>query len=259
MFQIEKNLATPKQPRLVFQYARSEADIRAVQKLRWRVFAEEMGACLNSPEPGLDIDRFDALCDHLLARDTRTNEVVGTYRILNANQAEKAGGFYSDTEFDLTRLSYLRDRVMEVGRACVHPDYRSGATIAVLWSGLADYIKSHQVQYLMGCASISMIDGGYAAANIYRQLADNHLAPIEWRVFPKCALPLERLEVAGLVKAEVPPLIKAYLRVGAYVCGEPAWDPDFNTADCLLLLPTAFMDHRYSRHFMKQSVAEKLL
>ena len=132
---------------------------------------------------------------------------------------------------------------MEVGRACVHPEYRSGAVIAALWSGLADYIQRHGVQYLMGCASISMADGGHAAASIYRQLRETNTAPAEWRVFPHCPLPLEKLDDGVL--AEVPALIKAYLRVGAYVCGDPAWDPDFNTADCLLLLPTSQMDHRY--------------
>jgi putative hemolysin len=257
MLHLDRKQSDSRIPRLVFQYGRSMSDIRAAQKLRWRVFAEEMGACLNSPEPGVDRDRFDDLCDHLLVRDTRNGEVVGTYRIVNAAQAREAGGFYSDSEFDLSRLSHLRPQIMEVGRACVHPDYRSGATIAMLWAGLAEYIQTHGVQYLMGCASISMADGGHGAASIYRQLESQHAAPAEWRVFPKCPLPLEKLDAGTM--AEVPPLIKAYLRVGAYVCGEPAWDPDFNTADCLLLLPTANMDHRYSRHFMKQSVTEKLL
>lgn len=251
---LDQGLGESRKTRLVFQYARSSADLRAAQKLRWRVFAEEMGAHLNSQEPGVDMDRFDALCDHLLLRDTRNNEVVGTYRILNAAKAEQAGGFYSDSEFDLTRLSHLRSQIMEMGRACVHPDYRSGAAIAILWSGLADYIKSHGVQYLMGCASMGMADGGHAAASIYRQLVASHAAPAEWSVFPRCPLPLEKLDEN--VPAEIPPLIKAYLRVGAYVCGAPAWDPDFNTADCLLLLPTASMDHRYARHFLKHPAAQ---
>lgn len=256
MLQQEKAQDTQR-PRLVFQYARSSTDIREAQKLRWQVFAEEMGARLSSTEPGIDCDRFDDLCDHLLVRDTRSNEVVGTYRILNSAQSRVAGGFYSDTEFDLSRLEHLRPRIMEMGRACVHPDYRTGATVVVLWAGLAEYIKTHGVQYLMGCASISMADGGHSAASIYRKLESCHPAPAEWRVFPHCPLPLDRLDSS--VPAEVPALIKAYLRVGAYVCGAPAWDTDFNTADCLLLLPTANMDHRYSRHFMKQSATEKVL
>jgi putative hemolysin len=136
MSHVDQNLETLRQPRLVFQYARTEREVRAVQKVRWKVFHEEMGACLRSSEPGVDIDRFDALCDHLLVRDTRNNEVVGTYRILNALQAEKAGGFYSDGEFDLSRLTHLRARILAVGRACVHPQYRSGAASDTLNSHL---------------------------------------------------------------------------------------------------------------------------
>jgi putative hemolysin len=257
LLQTEKLQETRRVPRLVFQYARTPSEVREAQKLRWRVFAEEMGANLNAGEAGVDSDRWDAWCDHLMVRDTRSGEVVGTYRILNAANAQAAGGFYSDTEFDLTRLQHLRPHIMEVGRACVHPDYRSGASIAVLWAGLADYIQTHGVRYLMGCASISMADGGHAAASVYRQLAELHSAPNEWRVFPNCPLPLDRLD--GSVDTEIPALIRAYLRVGAYVCGEPAWDPDFNTADCLLLLPTTQMDQRYSRHFMKESMVRSPL
>jgi putative hemolysin len=251
MLNLDNKTQEARQSRLVFQYARTPYEVREAQKLRWRVFADEMGAHLDSPEPGVDLDRFDHLCDHLMVRDTRSNEVVGTYRILNAQKAELAGGFYSDSEFDLSRLENLRPHIMEMGRACVHPEYRKGAIVVLLWSGLADYIKAHNVQYLMGCASISMADGGHAAASIYHQLNSFHPSPPEWRVFPRCPLPLEHLDAS--VNAEVPALIKAYLRVGAYVCGAPAWDPQFNTADCLLLLPTANMDHRYSRHFMKES------
>ena len=255
MPQLDQSLQSVRQPRLVFQYARSSVDVRAAQQLRWHVFHEEMGAHLHSAEPGLDQDRFDALCDHLILRDTRSHEVVGTYRILNARQAVRAGGFYSEEEFDLTRLAHLLPHVMEVGRACVHPDYRNGLSIAVLWAGLAEYIRIHRVQYLMGCASMTMIDGGHTAASLYRQLELMHGAPAEWRVSPHCALPLAALDSTRVV--DIPPLIKAYLRVGAYVCGAPAWDADFNTADCLLLLPTAAMDQRYSRHFMKTSVEGK--
>lgn len=223
--------------------------VREAQRLRYRVFVEEMGARLNTPEAGLDIDIFDAWCDHLLVRDELSNEVVGTYRILPPHQAKRIGSLYSESEFDLTRLANLRPRMVEVGRSCVHPDYRNGGTITLLWAGLADYMLKNGYDYLIGCASISMADGGHAAASIYRQASAKHLGPIEWRVFPRCPLPLEALEQKDL-EASLPPLIKGYLRVGAYVCGEPAWDPDFNTADLLLLLPLARMNPRYMKHFM---------
>ena len=223
--------------------------VREAQKLRYRVFVEEMGARLTTPEAGLDIDIFDAWCDHLLVRDDISNEVVGTYRILPPHQAKRIGSLYSESEFDLTRLANLRQRMVEVGRSCVHPDYRNGGTITLLWAGLADYMQKNGYDYLIGCASISMADGGHAAASIYRQASARHLGPIEWRVFPRCPLPLEALEQKDL-EASLPPLVKGYLRVGAYVCGEPAWDPDFNTADLLLLLPLARMNPRYMKHFM---------
>jgi putative hemolysin len=224
-------------------------EIREAQRLRYRVFAEEMGARVPGREQGIDCDIYDAWCHHLLVRDTESNEVVGTYRILNGAQARRLGGFYSDEEFDLTRLNPLRDVTVEVGRSCVHPDYRSGATIALLWSGIGAYMLQHDYQFLMGCASLGMADGGRSAASIYRRLAETHLSPIEYRVFPRNDLVLESGEPDA--DAELPPLVKGYLRLGSYVCGAPAWDPDFNTADLLMLLPLARMDARYTRRFLK--------
>ncbi|WP_035061787.1 GNAT family N-acetyltransferase [Andreprevotia chitinilytica] len=229
--------------------ARHQDDIRAAQMLRYRVFAEEMGARLPSREAGIDQDLFDPYCDHLLVQDDETGEVVGTYRILPPDQAKKLGSYYSDTEFDLTRLGALRPQLVEVGRSCVHPDYRTGATITLLWAGLAEYMQRRNHHYLIGCASVSLIDGGHLAASLYRKLVDNHLGPVEWRVVPRCPLPLAALNQK--LDAEVPPLIKGYLRAGAMICGEPAWDPDFNTADLFVLLPMQKMDQRYARHFIR--------
>jgi putative hemolysin len=138
---------------------------------------------------------------------------------------------------------------VEIGRSCVHPDYRSGATIALLWAGLARYMAENGYDYLMGCASISMIDGGHGAASLYRRLVD-HMGPVEYRVFPRCPLPLDLLRQDE--PAEPPPLIKGYLRAGAWICGDPAWDPDFNTADLPILLLMSKVEGRYARHFMGQ-------
>lgn len=236
--------------RLGVQFARSMGEVQEAQRLRYRVFGEEMGAHLSHPEQGVDRDIFDPFCEHLLARDTVSGEVVGTYRILNGAQAKKIGGFYSDDEFDLARLGHLRERLVEVGRSCVHPAYRNGATIALLWAGLADYVSRHRHEYMMGCASVSMRDGGRLAASLYRRLAPGHLSPPEYRVFPRHRLPLEALD-ADLESPPVPPLLKGYLRLGAWICGEPAWDPDFNTADLLILLPLSRINPRYARHFLR--------
>ncbi|MDO8311149.1 MAG: GNAT family N-acyltransferase [Sideroxyarcus sp.] len=237
--------------KLTFSLARTAAEVAEAQRIRYKVFAEEMGAKLPGSKLGLDIDRFDEFCDHLLVRDHGNDKVVGTYRILPPEQALNAGGYYSETEFDLTRLMHLRDRMVEVGRSCVHPDYRDGATITQLWSGLADYITRHSHEYLIGCASISMGDGGHYAASVYNKVHKLHAAPAEYRVFPHCRLPLESLNQD--LDVIIPPLIKGYLRLGAYVAGEPAWDPDFNCADLFILMPVSRMNARYAKHFMRQA------
>lgn len=239
--------ATP-EAKFTLSFATGEAEIREAQRLRYRVFAEEMGARLQNREAGIDHNMFDPFCDHLLVRDTISNEVVGTYRILSPENARKIGGYYSEGEFDLTRLAGLRSRMVEVSRSCVHPDYRSGVVIALLWSGLADYMQTRRYTYLLGCASISMADDGHAAASIYNKLKYDSLSPVELRVFPRCALPLEALNSA--LRIPLPPLVKGYLRLGAYVCGDPAWDPDFNTANLLMLLPLSSLSAQYARHFL---------
>ncbi|HTH94567.1 MAG TPA: GNAT family N-acyltransferase [Rhodocyclaceae bacterium] len=230
--------------------ARTAQDVIEAQRLRYRVFAEEMGARLNVREAGIDSDIYDAFCEHLIVRDETADKVVGTYRILTPDAARRVGSYYSESEFDLVRLHQLRDRTVEVGRSCIDPDYRNGAIISLLWAKLAEFMLTGGYDYLIGCASIGMADGGHNAANIFVHLIDEYIAPPEYRVFPRNPLPFERL-VTG-VKPEVPPLVKGYLRAGAYVCGEPAWDPDFNTADLFLLLPMSRISKRYAKHFLHQ-------
>ena len=201
-------------------FARTASELREAQRLRWRVFADEMGAGLPSREPGIDADLFDAHCEHLLVRDLASHEIVGTYRLLAPERARRIGGYYAESEFDLARLQSLRPHLVEVGRSCIHPQFRGGAVIALLWSGLARYMVANGYGYLAGCASMSMADGGQGAAAAYRRLCATHRAPVEYRVFPRCRLPLEKL--GGSSRAELPPLLKGYLRCGAYVCGDPA-------------------------------------
>ena len=231
--------------------ARDASEVREAQRLRFKVFAEEMGAQLVSASSGLDQDEFDPVCDHLIVRDERSGQVVGTYRILSPERAARIGGYYSEQEFDMTRLTHLRPRMVEIGRSCVHSDYRGGSVITLLWSGLADYLRTHDYDYLVGCASVAMHDGGHAAANLYRKLSAEVLSPVEWRVFPRASLALDRL--GNDAEASVPPLIKGYLRVGAQICGEPAWDAEFNCADFMMLLSVKEMNRQYARHFMSRA------
>jgi len=239
-------------PSLHVGLAHSETEILEAQRLRYRVFAEELGAKLPTRTPGVDHDLYDPFCEHLIVRDEKNGRIVGTYRILAPQAARRVGGYYSENEFDLTRLQLLRESMVEIGRSCIDPDYRTGATIALLWSGLARYMAEGSFRYLIGCASIGMADGGHIAANLYRRLGE-HMAPPEYRVFPRYPLPVERLYNGQ--PAELPPLIKGYLRAGAYVGGEPAWDPDFNTADLLIMLPMTRIDQRYARHFLDRKAA----
>jgi len=249
MLELNRQPQSSFQRHLTTAFARNDNEVIEAQRLRYKIFAEEMGASLPSAREEIDRDIFDNYCEHLLVRESAENKVIGTYRILSPVQAEKIGGYYAETEFDLTRLLHLSDRMVEVGRSCVHRDFRDGATITQLWSGLAQYMLQHRHEYLIGCASISMADGGHVAASIYRKLHRIYSAPAEYSVFPRCPLPLHALN--QYLDAPVPPLLKGYLRLGAYICGEPAWDPEFNTADLFILLPMSRMSSRYARHFLK--------
>lgn len=239
-------------PSLQVSWAHSEAEVREAQALRYQVFAEEMGARLQTPrdaQPGLDVDLFDAFCEHLLVRaqteDGEPGPVVGTYRVLTPAAAKRAGGLYSDTEFDLTRLRTLRPRLVEIGRSCVHADHRSGGAILALWGALAEFMTRNGLDTVIGCASVSMRDGGHFAASLWQKLQASHLAPIDCQVRPRLPLPVEHLRQDLAV--EPPALIRGYLRCGARVMGAPAWDPDFNTADLPLLLRTADLPARFRR------------
>jgi len=236
--------------KLTLSLASSAEEIREVQRLRYKVFIETMGlTALENPD-GLDKDEFDEYCDHLIVRDNKSLKIVGTYRVLGPHSARKIGRYYSESEFDLSRFEHIRDQIAEAGRACIHPDYRSGAVIMLLWAGLAAFMRREQCNYLVGCASISLADGGVNANAICAGLKPEDMAPIDYRVTPLLPFPLNG-EIDAQFTSTVPPLLKGYLRAGAWVCGDPAWDPDFHCADLFLLLPLENLDGRYSRHYLK--------
>lgn len=241
----EHSAPSGRHARLSVVLAADPATIEDAQRLRFKVFAEEMGASLQGSE-GLDVDEFDAFCDHLVVRDEETLRVVGTYRVLPPHQAQRLGRLYADSEFDLGRLDHLRPTMAELGRSCVHRDYRSGPSLMLLWAGLARYMRANRYSHAIGSASVTLADGGRLAAFV-RDESERHLAPLDYRVFPHVPFPHERIERTP--QTGLPPLIRGYLRAGAHVCGEPAWDPRFGTADFPMLIAVDNVNRRFARHF----------
>ena len=237
--------------KLTLSLVTNSKELREVQRLRYKVFIETMGLTTLENSEGLDKDEYDDCCDHLIVRDTKSLKIVGTYRVMGPHAAKKIGRYYSESEFDLSCFDHIRDQIAEAGRACIHPDYRSGAVIMLLWAGIAAFMRREQCNYLVGCASISLADGGMNANAIYGSLKPEDMAPVDYRVTPLLPFPLHA-DLEAQFKSTVPPLLKGYLRAGAWVCGEPAWDPDFHCADLFLLLPLENLEGRYSRHYIKK-------
>lgn len=227
--------------------ARDARDIQAAQALRYRVFAEEMGAAMPKGATGLDRDEFDAHCEHLLLHDG-AGRVIGTYRLLPAGVAARLGRFYSGSEFDLGQLVQLPGLV-EVGRACIDPRFRTGAALSALLAGLARHIHRRGWEHVFGCASIPVGSDPGAVASLCGRLLRAHQAPAEWRVTPN--QPFDVRVGPGRPPRPIPPLLRGYLRMGAVVCGPPAWDPHFRTADVVLVLPMARLDQRYAGRLLR--------
>ncbi|CAG7649921.1 GNAT family N-acetyltransferase [Actinacidiphila bryophytorum] len=231
----------------VTSIASTQEEVRAAQRLRYQVFAEEKGAVLHTPLPGHDIDDFDAHVDHLIVSERGTGEVVGTYRLLPPGRTPR---LYSDGEFDLAALDGLRDSLVETGRACVHPDHRDGTVINLMWSGLARYVLLSGHRYLAGCASVPLDDGGLAAANAALLGSTKYASPREFRVTPREPWTGGQPLPGAPSPALLPPLLRGYLRVGAWMCGAPAHDRDFGDADFFVLLDLERMNDRYRRYYL---------
>ena len=233
--------------RLQAERLQGPAALREAQALRYRVFSAEFDAKLNGAELGLDMDDYDIHCRHIGVRDLNSCELVATTRLLDHQAAAGLGRYYSEEEFALHGLAKLEGPVLEIGRTCVDIAYRNGATIAVLWGELAEVLNEGGYRYLMGCASISMQDGGIQAHAVMQRLRERYLCTEHLRAEPKHPLP--QLDLPGNVIAEMPPLLKAYMRLGAKICGEPCWDRDFQVADVFILLKRDELCPRYARHF----------
>ncbi len=250
---------------LEVRITRDPADVAAAQALRYQVFYQEMAAQPTAAMTALgrDFDDFDAVCDHLLVIDhTRPpGAVVGTYRLLRQEVAERSHGFYSAGEYDLSRLYAEVSRpgaLLEVGRSCVHRDYRTSKTIQRLWRGIAGYIAEHGIEYLFGCASLPGTDPAALTAPL-SYLYDQYLAPPRMRVraLPEHHVPMEAPAEApaaerpspGALIRSLPPLIKGYLRLGAFVGDGAVVDHQFGTTDVFMVLPMERLAARYLTHF----------
>ncbi|CAM4218817.1 GNAT family N-acyltransferase [Comamonas aquatilis] len=259
---LSSQTAPPAAPlRLNVRWARHQDEVRQVQRLRYQVFAEEMGALLQTPLAGHDIDVFDDFCEHLMVCDEVQGKVIGTYRLLTPTQAIRAGGLYSDQEFELAAIDALRPNMVELGRSCVHAEHRQGGVILALWGALAEFMQGNQLETMVGCASIPMqypgLAHGEGPARIWQQLRQTHLAEAQFQVQPRVALPEQLAHASDVsasdLKVEPPALIQGYLRTGAKVLGAPAWDSDFNTADLPIMMRMQDLPSRYRRLFGRRS------
>ena len=255
---------------LEVRLARSRAEVRRAQRLRYEVFYDEMSAkpSLSTQLRRRDQDAYDAICDHLLVIDKSEEQpgsqqrrsrarVVGTYRVLRQDMPRGSRGFYTQSEYDIAKLIDQRSpeySFMELGRSCVLKPYRNKRTVELLWHGLWTYIREHGVDVMIGCASFEGTDPD-AHAMALSFLHHERLAPPEWRVRahdrlhePMDRLPKEAVDAKAALKA-LPPLIKGYLRLGAFVGDGAVIDHQFGTTDVLIILPVEKIDPRYFEHF----------
>lgn len=250
---------TPDTSFFATRLARDEADILAAQRLRYDVFVRELGGdgAMVDHEAGLERDAFDPVVDHLLLTDSRRPEgrhVVGVYRLLPGERAETFGRFYCDDEYDLTRLRQSGRRLLELGRSCVHPDLRGGTGLFLLWTALADYVLARDIELLFGVASFHGTDPGPLAQPL-SWLHHHHLSPEPLRARALAQnyqrmdlIPPEALDRRAAM-ALMPPLIKAYLRLGGTVGDGAFIDRPFNTTDVLLLVDTKAMSARHRSYY----------
>lgn len=245
---------------LEIRLAESAAEIRAAQKLRWRVFYEEMAAkpTAEMAAQQLDFDRFDAFCDHLVVMDTALDQVVGTYRLIRRSVAAAHGGHYSAAEYNIRPVLDYPGEVLEVGRSCVDPAYRTRGTMQLLWQGIAAYVFTYDISMLFGCASLPGTDPAQLALPL-SYLHYHHLAPpaIRVRALPDRYVDMRRMDPAQIDPRlgfnSLPPLIKGYLRLGGVIGEGAVVDTDFNTTDVFIIVKRETISDRYLKHYERRT------
>ena len=240
------------------------ADVDAAQALRYRVFYEEMGAQPTAEMARFrrDGDDFDGVCDHLLvidhARGSGAHTVVGTYRLIRRDAARRHGCFYSESEYDVTPILAFPGEVLELGRSCVAAEARNRPTMQLLWRGIAAYVFHYGVELMFGCASLPGVDPAALALPL-SYLHRHHLAPPALRAsaLPERHIEMQRLDPAAIdpqrALAELPPLIKGYLRLGAFVGDGAVIDHQFNTTDVCIVVKTDLVTEKYYRHYERHA------
>jgi putative hemolysin len=215
--------------------AQSLAEREAACRLRFKVFNIELGEGLqDSYKTGMDTDHFDLFCEQLIVEDRHSRAVVGTYRMQTGTTAARNLGYYCEQEFDFVPYEPLRPSILELGRASIDREHRSSEVLTLLWRGIAQYARVHDLRYLVGCSSLNSQDPK-AGWQIYRQLAE-FLAAGEFRTAPTARFTLPFADEAPETPAKVPKLLRTYIGIGAKICGPPAWDREFGTIDFLTLL-----------------------
>jgi putative hemolysin len=211
-------------------------EVRACQRLRYTVFNAELGEGLDSSHAlGLDRDRFDVICDHLLVRETESGEVVGTYRMQTGYRAKGNAGYYSEEFFEFAPYEKLRSQMLELGRACVHREHRDSVVLMLLWKGIFRYALKTGARYLVGCSSLTSQDPADGAA-LFETLRPTHLIRDDLQTMPHGSHALPSAETAGFGAVQAPRLLRTYLELSAKICGPPAIDREFKTIDFLTLL-----------------------
>ena len=234
----------------VARLARTPEDIRGAQALRFEVFNLELGEGLAASfDTQLDRDPFDDVCEHLLAEDMNSGQVVGTYRLQTGRSAAQHLGYYSAGEFDLAPFESRRHEIVELGRACIARPHRSLLVLQLLWRAIAFYARSHQARYLLGCSSVHTQDPKVGAA-LYSSLCRRHLAPPELQAHPRPELACPLSEMAE-EPPPVPKLLSAYLALGGKICGAPAIDREFKTVDFLTVLDLQTLPERAVERYLK--------
>ncbi len=238
--------------------AENHEEVEKAQRLRYEIFNLEQNRGLKKSEKyGIDFDEFDEYCLHLLVIKKSSKEVIGTYRAHLGSVANSAKGFYSSKEYEIHGLYKLADKCIELGRTCVAPQYRSGSAIALLWGAITELLSRAHLTYMLGCVSLEEMDPAVGWA-IYEYLAGDGLIYKEFTATPRPGFRLERPAAAKIEKLladknlllkHIPPLFRGYLRLGALICGEPAFDREFGTVDFFILVDINKVPDRYKRHF----------